>query len=94
MTYAFVMTSLNFLSNWKYDKTNWRLFIDPSKDNIKAVLLHNGNTLPSVCVTYSTTMNESSENLKAILTSIQYDDHNRHICADFKAVAKMYFQPT
>ncbi|XP_076318488.1 uncharacterized protein LOC143229683 [Tachypleus tridentatus] len=70
-----------------YDNTNWRLCIDASKDSIKAVLLHNSNTLPSVPIAYSTTMKESYENLKAILTSIQYDDHNWHICADFKVVA-------
>ena len=42
-----------------YDKTNWRLFIDASKDSIKTVLLHNVNTLPSVPIAYSTTMKES-----------------------------------
>ena len=72
-----------------YDKTNWRLFIDASKDSIKAALLHNGNTLPSIPIAYSTTMKESYENLEAILTSIQYDDHNWHIYADFKVVAML-----
>ena len=47
-----------------YDKTNRQLFIDASKDSIKAVLLHNGNTLPSAPITYSATMTESYENLK------------------------------
>ena len=55
-----------------YDKTNWRLSIDPSKDSIKAVLLYNGNTLPSVLIAYSTTIKESYEHQKTILTSIQY----------------------
>ena len=58
-----------------YDNTNWRLFLDASKKSIKAVLLHNGNTLPSVPITYSTAMKESYENLKTILTSIQYNVH-------------------
>ena len=39
-----------------YDKTNWQLFIDTSKDSIKSFLLHNGNTLPSVPIAYNTTM--------------------------------------
>ena len=73
----------------RYDKTNWRLFIDASKDSIKAALLNNGKTLHSVPIAYSTTMKESYENLKAVLTSIQYDDHNWHICADFKAVTML-----
>ena len=31
-----------------YDNTNWRLFLQASKKSTKTVLLHNGNTLPSV----------------------------------------------
>ena len=46
-----------------------------------------GNSLPSVPIAYSTTMKELYKNLKAVLTSIQYDDHNWHICADFQVVA-------
>ena len=42
-----------------YDPDDWRLFIDSSKESIKAVLLHNGNILPSVPVAYSTTLKES-----------------------------------
>ena len=72
-----------------YDKTNWRLFIDTSKDSIKFVLVYNGNTLPSVPIAYTTTMKKSYENLKAILTSLQYDGLNWNICADFKVVAML-----
>jgi len=32
---------------------DWRLFIDSSKLSLKAVLLHNGNTLPSIAVGHS-----------------------------------------
>jgi hypothetical protein len=31
----------------------WRLFIDVSKTSLKAVLLHNGNKLPSIPVAYA-----------------------------------------
>ena len=72
-----------------YHKTSLWLFIDASKDSIKAVLLHNVNTLPSFPIAYSTTLKESYENLKAILTSIQYDYHNWNICADFKVVTML-----
>ena len=71
------------------DNTNWRLFLDAFKKSIKAVLLHNGNTLPSVPIAYSTTMKESNENLKTILTSIQYNVHKWHVCADFKVIAML-----
>jgi len=47
-----------------YDNTNLRLFLDPSKESIKAVLLHNGNTVASVPIACSTTMKESYKNLK------------------------------
>ena len=59
-----------------YDKTNWRLFIDTSKDSIRSVLLHNGNTLPSAPIADSTTVKKTYENMKAVLTSMQYDDLN------------------
>ena len=72
-----------------YGKTNWRLFIDASKDSIKAALLQNGNTLPSVPIADSITMKKPYKNLKAILTSIQYDDRNWHICADFKVLTML-----
>ena len=34
-------------------------------------------------------MKKSYENLKAILTSLQYDDLNWHICTDFKVLAML-----
>ena len=72
-----------------YDNTNWRLFLDASKESIKAILLHNGNTLSSVPIAYRATTKESYKNLKTILTSVQYNDHKWHICADFKVVAML-----
>lgn len=52
-------------------------------------MLHNGNTLTSVPIAYSATIKESYENLKTILTSVQYNNHKWHICADFKIVAML-----
>ena len=37
----------------------WRLFIDLSKLSLKAVLLHNGNKLPSVPIARAMHMKES-----------------------------------
>ena len=42
-----------------YDPNDWRLFVDSSKESMKAVLLQNGNVLPSVPVAYSTMLNEN-----------------------------------
>ena len=52
-------------------------------------MLHNGNTLPSVPIAHSTTMKESYENLKTNPTSIQYNVHKWHVCADFKVTAML-----
>jgi hypothetical protein len=39
--------------NIKHNPLAWQLFIDSSKLSLKAVLLHNGNTLPSIPVGHS-----------------------------------------
>jgi hypothetical protein len=51
---------------------DWRLFTDSSKLSLKAVLLHNGNTLPSISVGHSV-HNESYENMKILMEAINYD---------------------
>ena len=33
--------------------SDWRLFIDSSKQSLKAVLLHNGNVYPSISIAHS-----------------------------------------
>jgi len=52
---------------------DWRLFIDSSKLSLKAVLLHNGNTLPSIPVGYSVHNKESYESTKILMEAINYD---------------------
>lgn len=44
--------------------TEWRLFIDSSKNSLKGVLLHNGNIFPSIPVAHSAHMKEDYENVK------------------------------
>lgn len=73
--------------NIEYIAHDWRLFIDGSKESIKAVLLYNGNTLPSVPVAYSSTLKETYVNLSLILNKIDYATHQWYICADLKVVA-------
>jgi len=52
---------------------DWQLFIDSSKLSLKAVLLHNGNTLPSIPVGHSVHNKESYENMKILMEAINYD---------------------
>ena len=72
-----------------YNSSDWRLFINASKESIKAVLLHIGNILPSIPVAYLTTLKEKYEvkNLSNVMGSIQYACHQWYICADLKVVA-------
>ena len=50
--------------NINHNPLDWRLFIDSSKLSLKAVLLHNGNTVPSIPVGHSVHTKESYENMK------------------------------
>ena len=70
-----------------YDPNDWRLFVDSSKESMKAVLLHNGNILPSVPVAYSTTLKENYITLQLILDKINYNTNRWLVCADLKVVA-------
>ena len=70
-----------------YNATEWRLFIDSSKRSLKAVLLYNGNTVASIPIAHSVTMKETYENVKILLTSVNYDEHIWLICVDLKIIA-------
>jgi len=73
--------------NINHNPLNWRLFIDSSKLSLKALLLHNGNTLPSIPVGHSVHNNESYENLKILMKAIYYNKLKRQICGDLKVIA-------
>ena len=73
--------------NHKYDRNEWRLFIDSSKVSLKAVLLHNGNKFPSVPLAHAANMKETYESMKLLLQKIKYEEHKWNICCDLKVVA-------
>jgi len=56
--------------NINHNPLDWRLFIDYSKLSLKAVLLHNGNTLPSIPVGHSVHNKESYEDMKILMEAI------------------------
>lgn len=70
-----------------YDAIDWRLFIDSSKESLKAVLLHNVNLQPSVPICYGRDIAENYDNMKNILGLIHYEEHKWKICCDLKVVA-------
>lgn len=61
----------------------WRLFIDSSKLNLKAVLPQNGNDLPSVPLAYSIHIKETYINMKIFSGTFI---HSWKTCADLKVV--------
>lgn len=72
---------------YKHVPEEWRLFVDSSVKSLKAVLLHNGNLLPSVPIAYSTAMKEEYRSLAKILNRVQYEKYGWQIVADLKVVA-------
>ncbi|KAI6646369.1 hypothetical protein LOD99_9240 [Oopsacas minuta] len=70
----------------KYNPSDWRLFIDSSKRNLKCVLLHNGNIFGSIPIGYSVKLKEEYNNVKEILEIINYSVHDWVICVDLKMV--------
>ena len=70
----------------QYANEEWRLFIDSSKTSLKAVLLHNGITLPSVPITHAAGLKETYDNIKLVLVKIKYEEHQQ-ICGDLEVVA-------
>ena len=73
--------------NMGHRSDKWRLFIDSSKVSLKAVLLHNGNILPSIPVAHAFGVKESGDSIKQLLQYINYDTHKWNICADLKVTA-------
>lgn len=70
-----------------YNSNEWRLFIDSSKQSLKAVLLHQGNSKPSIPLAHAVNMKESYDSIAMLLDLINYKHHDWKICADLKVVA-------
>ena len=58
-----------------YIDTDWRLFIDSSSSSLKAVLLHNGNKLPSIPLAHSAHLKEDYVNVDLLLKRLDYSNH-------------------
>lgn len=67
----------------------WRLFIDSSHRSLKAVLLHNGNSKPSLPIGHSVHLKESYDNMKTLLESLAYNTHQWNICGDLKVIGML-----
>ena len=69
-----------------YNPSYWRLFIDELKLSLKAVLLHKRNQFAFIPLTHSTCMKESYENMKILLSKLQYSAHTWKIYVDFNVL--------
>jgi len=58
--------------NMSHCSDEWRLFIDSLKVSLKAVLLHNGNVLPSIPVAHEYGIKESDDSMKQLLQYMKY----------------------
>lgn len=72
-----------------YDPNQWRLFIDSSKESLKAVLLHNGNEKPSIPIAHAVNTKESYETMVKLLKCIKYEEHDWKVCCDLKVVGML-----
>ena len=71
----------------QHDLTECRLFIDYSKVSLKAVLLYEGNKLPSVSLAHAANIKRFCENMKPLLEKIQCGKFNWNLCGDLKVIA-------
>jgi len=73
--------------NINHNPLDRRLFIDSSQLSLKAVLLHSGNTLPSIPVGHSVNNKESYKNMKILIEAINYDKFKWKVNGDLKGIA-------
>lgn len=73
----------------EYNADDWRLFIDSSKNSLKALLLHHTNKQPSIPIAYSTKTKEDYDQMAHILNLVNYKKHQWRICCDLKVVAML-----
>ncbi|CAK9816550.1 hypothetical protein ANTQUA_LOCUS8999 [Anthophora quadrimaculata] len=72
-----------------YSAKEWRLFVDSSKESLKAVLLHNGNEKPSIPIAHAVNPKESYETMVKLLKCINYEENEWRVCADLKVVGML-----
>jgi len=73
--------------NINHNPLHWWLFIDSSKLSLKAVLLYNGKTLPSILVGHTVNNKELYKNMKILMEAINYDKFKWQINGDLKVSA-------
>ena len=71
LCYCHDVTSLFDAIGIPFNPQGWHLFINSSSRSLKAVLLHNGNQLPSIPVAYSAQLKEAYHSVKLLLQAFK-----------------------
>jgi len=87
ITYCKDTDGLMDAMHMRHSPEQWRLFIDASKTSLKAVLLHNGNTLSSVPVEYAPSTKETYTTMNDILLEVAYKKYQWEVCGDSNVIA-------
>ena len=70
----------------RHNPEQWRLFIGASKTSLKAILLHNGNKLPSIPVACTPSTKETYITMNNNLVEEGYKKYQWEVCGDFKVI--------
>lgn len=73
--------------NYIHRSTEWRLFIDSSQSSLKAVLVHNGNKMPSLPLYFGVVCKEERTVIERVINKIDYASFQWQICCDLKMVS-------
>jgi len=85
--YFIYCQDIDGLMHMRHSPDQWRIFIDASKTNLEAVLLHNRNNLHSITGAYAPSTKEAYTTMNNILVEVDYKKYQREICGDFKVIA-------
>ena len=61
--------------DYKYETSEWRLFIDYSQNSLTTDLLYNENDFPFVPIAYATKMKKTYQNIMILLKTVEYKKH-------------------
>lgn len=88
----FICSGTSSIHVYKHKTEEWRIFIDFSKGNLKAVRFHNGSKFIS---THAANMKETYESMKLPLDKIKFEEYKWNVRGDSKVIifagAKTWF---
>ena len=68
----------------EHQPSDWRLIIDSPQRSLKTLLLHNGNSEPSLPIIHSIQLKETYDKMQILLQTVRHNVHQWNICGDLK----------